>query len=174
MMGVWNARLLDDSLHKALYGRGKALYQSTHHYKDFGLLGRRLASPICAFHLGISLGSRSREQQPRPLKGPSITTTHLGWDARHWPIPFVNVHRATVAAALAPRSFPEAEHQPVVVILVRCLVPCRRPKGHRTPSSNERAGKYYRSPATHRGPSPAEMRPVCCPNADQQNDQLSP
>ena len=38
MMGVWNARLLDDSLHKALYGRGKALYQSTHHYKDFGLL----------------------------------------------------------------------------------------------------------------------------------------
>ena len=38
-MGVWNARLLDDSLHKALYGRGKALYQSTHHYKDFGLLG---------------------------------------------------------------------------------------------------------------------------------------
>ena len=39
MMGVWNARLLDDSLHKALYGRGKALYQSTHHYKDFGLLG---------------------------------------------------------------------------------------------------------------------------------------
>ena len=47
----------------------------------------------------------------------SITTTHLGWDARHWPIPFVNVHRATVAAALAPRSFPEAEHQPVVVIL---------------------------------------------------------
>ena len=49
---------------------------------------------------------------------PSITTTHLGWDARHWPIPFVNVHRATVAAALAPRSFPEAEHQPVVVILV--------------------------------------------------------
>ena len=29
MMGVWNARLLDDSLHKALY-------QSTHHYKDFG------------------------------------------------------------------------------------------------------------------------------------------
>ena len=40
MMGVWNARLLDDSLHKALYGRGKALYQSTHHYKDFGLLGR--------------------------------------------------------------------------------------------------------------------------------------
>ena len=47
----------------------------------------------------------------------SITTTHLGWDARHWPIPFVDVHRATVAAALAPRSFPEAEHQPVVVIL---------------------------------------------------------
>ena len=47
----------------------------------------------------------------------SITTTHLGWDARHWPIPFVNVHRATVSAALAPRSFPEAEHQPVVVIL---------------------------------------------------------
>ncbi len=30
--------MLDDSLHKALYGRGKALYQSTHHYKDFGLL----------------------------------------------------------------------------------------------------------------------------------------
>ena len=51
---------------------------------------------------------------------PSITTTHLGWDARHWPIPFVNVHRATVAAALAPRSFPEAEHQPVVVILTGC------------------------------------------------------
>ena len=47
----------------------------------------------------------------------SITTTHLGWDARHWPIPFVNVHRATVSAALAPQSFPEAEHQPVVVIL---------------------------------------------------------
>ena len=41
MMGVWNARLLDDSLHKALYGRGKALYQSTHHYKDFGLLDLR-------------------------------------------------------------------------------------------------------------------------------------
>ena len=40
MMGVWNARLLDDSLHKALYGRGKALYQSTHHYKDFGLLDK--------------------------------------------------------------------------------------------------------------------------------------
>ena len=36
---MWNARLLDDSLHKALYGRGKALYQSTHHYKDFGPLG---------------------------------------------------------------------------------------------------------------------------------------
>ena len=50
----------------------------------------------------------------------SITTTHLGWDARHWPIPFVNVHRATVSAALAPRSFPEAEHQPVVVILDTC------------------------------------------------------
>ena len=38
MMGVWNARLLDDSLHKALYGRGKALYQSTHHFKNVGLL----------------------------------------------------------------------------------------------------------------------------------------
>ena len=54
----------------------------------------------------------------RVARLPSITTTHLGWDARHWPIPFVDVHRATVAAALAPRSFPEAEHQPVVVILV--------------------------------------------------------
>ena len=27
-----------DRLHKPRYGRGKALYQSTHHYKDFGLL----------------------------------------------------------------------------------------------------------------------------------------
>ena len=48
----------------------------------------------------------------------NITTTHLGWDACRWPIPFVNVHRATVAAVLALRSFPEAAHQPVVVILI--------------------------------------------------------
>ena len=50
----------------------------------------------------------------------------------------------------------------------------RRPKGHRTPSSNERAGKYYGNPATHRGPSPSEIRPICCLAADQQNGRLSP
>ena len=55
MMGVWNARLLDDSLHKALYGRGKALYQSTHHYKDFGLL-------VCP-----ALGLRSQPHWAIPL-----------------------------------------------------------------------------------------------------------
>ena len=41
------------------------------------VLGRRLASPICTFHLGISLGSRSREQQPRPLKGPGALLSSL-------------------------------------------------------------------------------------------------
>ena len=51
MMGVWNARLLDDSLHKALYGRGKALYQSTHHYKDFGLLDWNSASNWVSYPL---------------------------------------------------------------------------------------------------------------------------
>ena len=53
-MGVWNARLLDDSLHKALYGRGKALYQSTHHYKDFGLLGSH-ADPTGVGLAGLQL-----------------------------------------------------------------------------------------------------------------------
>ena len=47
-------------------------------------------------------------------------------------------------------------------------------KAHRKPSSNERAGKNYRSPATPPRTSTAVMRPVCCPAADQPNRRLSP
>ena len=43
--------MLDDSLHKALYGRGKALYQSTHHYKDFGLLELTVSKPVSSLAL---------------------------------------------------------------------------------------------------------------------------
>ena len=78
---------------------------------DVGLSGVELVTPRCSPGAENAIAWASMKFKP------SITTTHLGWDARHWPIPFVNVHRATVSAAPAPRSFPEAEHQPVVVIL---------------------------------------------------------
>ena len=59
------------------------------------------------------------------LQNSSIATTHLGSDACRWPIPFVNVHLATVAAVLALRSFPEAARSSVVVILVDNRLPPR-------------------------------------------------
>ena len=71
MMGVWNARLLDDSLHKALYGRGKALYQSTHHYKDFGLLGG-------IFHHQQKTAPEAEFMHPPRMKEPAGTQSAGG------------------------------------------------------------------------------------------------
>ena len=81
MMGVWNARLLDDSLHKALYGRGKALYQSTHHYKDFGLLGSKPRAVDWA-RLRIERGCRDHHPQIRILSLRSAAIYTMGCKRR--------------------------------------------------------------------------------------------
>ena len=59
-----------------------------------------------------------KQQQGPPRYAHSITTTHLGWDAYRWTVPFVNVHPATVVADHAVRRLPEAVSQPVKVVKI--------------------------------------------------------